>query len=620
MEKGEFPGSGVVVTDHHILFCLGKGVIGTRKPVGGHKMLEKKRNVFIPTLSVRSALPLVIFLPALLLWIAGALIAGTVKATLIGGITAFLFFFCVWLRRESLLIGRLNRLVFALQKLSREVLPGKRDLDGPGRSIEALTEDIVQIADNIESRSKQHLQEIYALKQLQKKWTGIINSLPDATFVIDQEGTVIVWNHAIEELTGIKAAEMIGKKDREYAVPFYGEKRNLLIDYIFLPPEEVKGQYTSVKRSGNRLYGEGVIMTHQSEKPIYFWGMAAPLYDDSGQTVGAIETIRDVSEYKETEKALLDGRAKYQALFDSANDAVTLMINDVFIDCNQKGLNLFGCTKEEFIGQTPQHFSPLLQPDGKNSALAALEKINAALQGTPQFFAWTHCRLDGKPFDTEISLDAVRRENGEVIIQSIIRDITERKQAEETIRQFAYHDTLTGLPNRRLLYDRFNLEIANAARGKRKFAVMMFDIDHFKNVNDNLGHHTGDLLLQNVAYRIRSNLRKGDTLARFGGDEFIVLLPEVTRKEEAETIARKLLRTFKKPFSCADHDIFVTTSIGIALYPSDGQDMETLIRHADRALYRAKDDGRDTCAFFGTISREESGRVEEEPDSPEVGP
>jgi diguanylate cyclase (GGDEF)-like protein/PAS domain S-box-containing protein len=583
-------------------------------------MIAKKWNAFIPALSVRSALLLTIFLPALALWIAGTLITGTLKAALFGGLTAFLFFFCAWLLGESFLVGRFNRLVLALQKLSREVRQAKLPQDGPGRGIEALTEYTVQIADDIESRNKQHFREIEALKRLQKKWTDIINSLPDAAFVIDQDGTVMVWNQAIEELTGIKAADMIGKKDREYAVPFYGEKRNLLIDYIFLPPEEIAGKYTSVKRSGNRLYGEGVIMAHQSEKPIYFWGMATPLFGDTGQLVGAIETIRDVSEYKETENALRDGQAKYQALFDSANDAVTLMIKDVFIDCNQKALDLFGCNKDVFIGQTPQHLSPLLQPDGRSSGEAALEKINGALQGTPQFFSWTHCRLDGTPFDTEISLDAVKLENGEVIIQSIIRDITERKQAEETIRQFAYHDTLTGLPNRRLLYDRFNLEIANAARGRRKFAVMMFDIDHFKNVNDNLGHHTGDLLLQNVAYRIRSNLRKGDTLARFGGDEFIVLLPEVTRDEEAEIIARKILRAFKKPFSCADHDVFVTTSIGIALYPSDGQDMETLIRHSDRALYCAKDDGRDTYAFFGTISREESGRSEEAPAPPEVGP
>jgi diguanylate cyclase (GGDEF)-like protein/PAS domain S-box-containing protein len=582
-------------------------------------MIPKKRIVFIPNLSVRSFLLLIIILPVFVLWIAGTLMAGTVKAALLGGVGALLFFFCAWLLGESLLLGQFNRLDLALQRLAREVWPGKLLLDGSGGSIEALTEHVGRIADGVENRCSEQLREIEALKKSEKKWTDIINSLPDAAFAIDQTGTVIVWNHAIEDLTGVPAADMIGKKDREYAVPFYGDKRNLLIDYIFLSPDEITGQYHSVKRVGNRLYGEGIIMAHRSEKPIHFWAMASPLYDDAGQMVGAIETVRDVSEYKETEKALLDGRAKYQALFDSANDSVTLMINDNFIDCNQKALNLFGCTKEAFIGQTPQRFSPTLQPDGKNSAQAALEKITGALQGTPQFFTWTHCRLDGKPFETEISLDAVKLENGEVIIQSIIRDITRRKQAEETIRQFAYHDTLTGLPNRRLLYDRFNLEIANAARGKRTFAIMMFDIDHFKSINDSLGHHTGDLLLQNVAYRIRSNLRKGDTLARFGGDEFIVLLPEVTRENEAETIARKLLRAFKKPFTCAEHDVFVTTSIGIAMYPGDGQDMETLIRHADRALYQAKDDGRDTCAFYRTISLEETGRTGEGPAPSESG-
>ena len=515
-------------------------------------MIGKKHNFLNLHLSFRFALISVVLLPSLLLWITLSLLAGTLKATLLGGFMALFCSLSAWLLAEKLLIG-----------------------------------------------------QVKSLEKTQKKWTDVINSLPDATFVIDQTGMVIVWNQAIEDLTGIKAADMIGKADRAYAIPFYGEKRNMLIDYVFLPPEAVAGRYTSVKRAGNRLYGEGFIMAHRVENPVYFWGMASPLYDDAGEVVGAIETIRDISDYKTTEKNLLDGRAKYQALFDSANDAVTLMIDDQFIDCNKKALNLFGCTKEAFIGQTPHRFSPEQQPDGTHSIQGALEKINGALQGTPQFFTWTHCRLDGKPFDTEISLDTVRLESGEVIIQSIIRDITARKEAEETIRQFAYHDPLTGLPNRRLLYDRFHLEIDNAARGKRVFSVMMFDIDYFKNVNDTLGHHTGDLLLQNVAYRIRSNLRKGDTLARFGGDEFIVLLPEVSRNEDADATARKILRTFKKPFSCAQNDIFVTTSIGIALYPGDGQDMETLIRHADRALYRAKDEGRNTYAFFGSITPEE---------------
>ena len=526
-------------------------------------MIGKKQIFLNPHLSFRFALLSVVLLSSLLLWITLSLLAGTLKVAILGGFMALLCSLSAWLLAEKLLIVQVQR-----------------------------------------------------LEKAQKKWTDVINSLPDATFVIDQTGMVIVWNQAIENLTGIKSDNMIGKSDRAYAIPFYGEKRNMLIDYVFLPPEAVAGQYAAVKRAGNRLYGEGVIMAHRQTNPVYFWGMASPLYDDAGQVVGAIETIRDISDYKATEKDLLDGRAKYEALFDSANDAVTLMIDDKFIDCNKKALALFGCTKEAFIGQTPQCFSPEQQPDGTSSVRAALAKINGALQGTPQFFTWTHCRLDGKPFDTEISLDTVRLENGEVIIQSIIRDITARKEAEETIRQFAYHDTLTGLPNRRLLYDRFHLEIANAERGKRTFAVMMFDIDHFKNVNDTLGHHTGDLLLQNVAYRMWSNLRKGDTLARFGGDEFIVLLPEVTQDSDAAAIARKILRAFKKPFSCDGNDIFVTTSIGIAMYPGDGQDMETLIRHADRALYRAKDAGRNTCTFFGSISPEDKKTGEPRYDRP----
>ena len=454
-------------------------------------MIEKKRRLTIPSLSVRSTLLLILFLPALTFWLYLSLITGSIKTIIISGLFALLGFLGTWFMGEILLLGRTNRLIASLRNLFNTLVMDKSLLTCHDRGIGALTTCVDQLAVKLAKRFECQQQEIETLKQSRNKWFNIIDSLPDATFAIDTEGKVMVWNHAIEELTGIEAANMIGKADREYSVPFYGAKKNMLINHVFLPHKENENHHISIRRSGKRLYGVGVIRVHRSEQPIHFWGMASPIYDDAGHIIGAIETIRDVSDYKKTEKDLLDGKAKYQALFDSANDAVTLMINDVFIDCNQKALNLFGCAKEAFIGQTPQRFSPLRQPDGKSSAEAALEKISGALQGTPQFFTWTHCRIDGKPFDAEISLDAVKLASGEVIVQSIIRDITERKQAEKIIRQFAFHDPLTALPNRKLLFDRCNMEIANAARRQRQFAVLVLDIDYFKDIKNYLGHDIG---------------------------------------------------------------------------------------------------------------------------------
>jgi diguanylate cyclase (GGDEF)-like protein len=179
-----------------------------------------------------------------------------------------------------------------------------------------------------------------------------------------------------------------------------------------------------------------------------------------------------------------------------------------------------------------------------------------------------------------------------------IRYAIERKRAEETIRQLAYHDFLTGLPNRRLFHDRLNVEIARAHRNRQKLAVMLLDLDNFKDVNDTLGHSVGDQLLQAVGERLTSLLRQSDTVARMGGDEFMLILPESDGDEDAVAVAVKVLEAFRKPFEFDGHEIRITTSVGIALYPDDGEDWDTLMKNVDIAMYRAKDRGRDNVQRY----------------------
>jgi len=177
--------------------------------------------------------------------------------------------------------------------------------------------------------------------------------------------------------------------------------------------------------------------------------------------------------------------------------------------------------------------------------------------------------------------------------EQLQQEITERKRAEETIKHLAYHDALTGLPNRRLFNDRLNLALAHTQRSQQKLAVMLFDLDHFKEVNDTLGHGVGDQLLQVVSERLTNLLRKGDTVARMGGDEFMLLLPEIAQMEDVAKVAQKILEALREPFGFDGYELHITTSIGIALYPDDGEDGDTLMKNADIAMYRAKDQGRD---------------------------
>jgi diguanylate cyclase (GGDEF)-like protein/PAS domain S-box-containing protein len=183
----------------------------------------------------------------------------------------------------------------------------------------------------------------------------------------------------------------------------------------------------------------------------------------------------------------------------------------------------------------------------------------------------------------------------------ISRDITDRREVELQIRHLALHDSLTGLPNRTLLKERLAQSIALAGRDRKQVGVLMLDLDHFKNVNDSLGHHIGDCLLQATAVRLRACLRESDIVARLGGDEFVIGLPEVPASGDVEEVAEKLLRTLSDPYLIGGHRLQSTASIGIALYPGDGADAECLLQVADAAMYQAKRHMRGTYFLSGAL-------------------
>ena len=185
-----------------------------------------------------------------------------------------------------------------------------------------------------------------------------------------------------------------------------------------------------------------------------------------------------------------------------------------------------------------------------------------------------------------------------VINRQLKEEIEERKRAEKTIRHMAYYDTLTELPNRVMLEERLKAEISRAERGGESFAVLFVDLDRFKTINDTLGHGAGDLLLKSVAQRLRKCLRQYDVLSRFGGDEFVILLPRITNPKHVSMVARRIVETLKIPFKLESRKLYITLSIGIAHYPQDSKDHGTLLKYADIAMYKAKDLGRNNFQFY----------------------
>ena len=197
--------------------------------------------------------------------------------------------------------------------------------------------------------------------------------------------------------------------------------------------------------------------------------------------------------------------------------------------------------------------------------------------------AWQHGQ--------EVAGDGASNSGGGVI--GVATDVTERKRAEEAVRHMAYHDSLTGLPNRELFENKLVESLAIAKERRSTLAIVFLDLDGFKHVNDTIGHAEGDRLLQEVAQQLTALIREGDTVARIGGDEFLVLLPEVTGAGEAEAVCDRILKGIRRDWAVGSHRFRISGSLGVAVFPADGADADALIREADRAMYRAKDGGRD---------------------------
>jgi diguanylate cyclase (GGDEF)-like protein len=221
------------------------------------------------------------------------------------------------------------------------------------------------------------------------------------------------------------------------------------------------------------------------------------------------------------------------------------------------------------------------------------------LRGLVEESEWKLLRRDGTTFEAQLKVSALTGETGDIVGLILIgHDITERKRTEEYISHLAHHDALTGLPRRTLLHDRLGVSLSRAARRESKVALLMLDLDHFKKVNDLMGHHVGDALLVQIAQRLQSCIRTSDTVARMGGDEFVVLLDDLNSIEEAESIAEKLLARLHEPMQIESHVLHVSASIGLSLYPDNGDTSEVLLQNADAAMYRAKSEGRNAFHCF----------------------
>ena len=313
------------------------------------------------------------------------------------------------------------------------------------------------------------------------------------------------------------------------------------------------------------------------------------------QKIGELEHAE--AERKRAEEALRQSDERLKGILSSLHETMIVVFdregNHVSVWGTLELDKRYGIRSTEFVGRSLMDIFPL------QDAKERLTRIQHIFETGESWRDEYLLHFPGGDFWHDISFSPIRGPSGEVsAVVGFIRDITERKRAEEELAYMASHDALTGMPNRMLFNDRVTLALAYAQRNQQKLAVILLDLDYLKDVNDTLGHSVGDKLLRAVGERLTGLLRKSDTVARMGGDEFMLVLPETARAEDAAKIASKILEAIRRPFAFDGHEIHITTSIGIAMYPDDGEDADALMRDADMAMYRAKAKGRDNYQCY----------------------
>ena len=390
---------------------------------------------------------------------------------------------------------------------------------------------------------------------------------PALEFLKDETGRLVYYNQAFENVFG-GGQSLIGKSNSEWLPAAIAERVHLHDQTVLATGAVLEVEETLPTRSGVR----------------HWLVLKFPLRSDSGRRLLGSVAV-DISQRRRREDTL----RRMAAIMESSHDAVIATTPEGLVaSWNAGATEMYGYTATEMEGQPIAMLEPRERRGEIEDVLERLRMGESLVR-----YETLRRRKNGENLEVAVAVSPIRDELGELTgIASITRDISDRKRAQELIVFQSYHDPLTGLPNRALLMERLNLCLAKARRSGKLLAVLFLDLDLFKTINDGFGHRAGDSIFQEVARRLILCVRDDDTVSRAGGDEFIVLLPELARAEDASVVARKLLDAIAEPFSWEGRRLDLTTSIGVSVFPDDGQDAETLLRSADNAMSRAKERGR----------------------------
>jgi diguanylate cyclase (GGDEF)-like protein/PAS domain S-box-containing protein len=395
------------------------------------------------------------------------------------------------------------------------------------------------------------------------------------SLALDREGRIIFFNQAMLDLFGELPREVISR-------PFFGQ--------FAQPPGEMPVDFLRRVADCPPHAFESALRTASGAEYQMIWHVTV-LRRESGEVNCCVLIGDDITGQRRLEEHLL----LTHRVFETTDQAMVITDAEArIISVNNAFSRLTGYSREEAVGQNPR----ILQ-SGRNEASLYREMWRALLEfGHWHGDIWDR-RKDGEIYPKFLSISAIRDSAGRTTHYSgIFYDITERKVFEEKLDRLAHYDLLTGIPNRSLLFDRLEQATGEAMHSGKQVGVLFIDLDHFKRINDSLGHAAGDQVLCEAARRIAGAIRRGDTLARLGGDEFAIVLPDLAEAQHAALVAEKILECMAPPFEVDGATLAVSPSIGISLFPGDHHQPAELLERADQAMYRAKLEGANAYRFY----------------------
>lgn len=424
-------------------------------------------------------------------------------------------------------------------------------------------------------------QEEDQLFRLFRVFAPVVDQSGISYMITDVNGEIVYVNQAFEEMTGYRAEEVIGRspsflQSGEHDAAFYHD-----LWQTILSGKVYRGILKNRHRDGSLLICEKII---------------APITNERDEIEWFISTDRDLTERIRLEEELRSSRERLAMVIDRAPLGIAVASEDgVIQEANAAFSRLVGLPPDELPGT---HLSRFTHPEDIEEEMVLVRALSRG--EIPSYsLEKRYIKQGDEPLWVRVHVARLPDVPGQrPLLIGMAEDISVRKKAEEAILHQAFHDPLTGLPNRSLLLDRLYSAISRARRTQELVAVLFLDLDRFKSINDTLGHTIGDRLLKRTADRLLTSLREYDTVSRTGGDEFVLLLPGLSDGEQIMHTVERIIELMAEPFEIEGHELHIPTSIGVAVFPQDGADAETLIKNADVALYRAKEMGRNCFVFY----------------------